>query len=144
MLLRSPGGSPYQSANRVVSRHPVDADVVHNRLDEAVGSTVARLEEQAHGLAGVGVERDRGQQPLRVALARRPARSPHLLAVDKQAQVVGCGERDVVEANLFDLTSERLLWAARSKTTKTGKVKEGVNDYTRTIIPELAKSGWIK
>jgi hypothetical protein len=53
-------------------------------------------------------------------------------------------ERVVVEANLFDLTSERLLWAARSKTTKTGKVKEGVNDYTRTIIPELAKSGWIK
>src|SRR5688572_7825835 len=89
MLLRSPGGSPYQSANRVVSRHPVDADVVHDRLDEAVGGTVARLEEQAHSLAGVGVERDRGQQPLRVALARRPARSPHLLAVDKQAQVVG-------------------------------------------------------
>jgi hypothetical protein len=53
-------------------------------------------------------------------------------------------EKVIVEANLFDLGSERLLWAARSKTTKTGKVKEGVNDYTRTIIPELAKSGWIK
>ena len=53
-------------------------------------------------------------------------------------------EKVVVEANLFDLGSERLLWAVRSKTTKTGKVKEGVNDYTRTIIPELAKSGWIK
>lgn len=53
-------------------------------------------------------------------------------------------ERVIVEANLFDLTSERLLWAARSKTTKTGKVKEGVNDYTSTLIPELAKSGWVK
>lgn len=53
-------------------------------------------------------------------------------------------EKVIVEGNLFDLASERLLWAVRSKTTKTGKVKEGVNDYTRTIIPELAKSGWIK
>lgn len=53
-------------------------------------------------------------------------------------------EKVIVEANLFDLGSERLLWAVRSKTTKTGKVREGVNDYTRTIIPELAKSGWVK
>lgn len=53
-------------------------------------------------------------------------------------------QKVIVEANLFDLGSERLLWAVRSKTTKTGKIKEGVNDYTRAIVPELAKSGWIK
>jgi len=53
-------------------------------------------------------------------------------------------EKVIVEANLFDLTSERLIWAARSKTTKTGKLKESVVDYNRVIIPELAKSGWIK
>jgi hypothetical protein len=53
-------------------------------------------------------------------------------------------EKVIVEANLFDLSSERLLWAARSKTEKTGKVKESIGDYTRTVIPELAKTGWIK
>ncbi len=53
-------------------------------------------------------------------------------------------EKVIVEANLFDLGSEKLLWAVRSKTTKTGKIKEGVGDYTRAIIPEMAKSGWIK
>ena len=53
-------------------------------------------------------------------------------------------EKVIIESNLFDLSSERLLWAARSKTKKTGKVREGVNDYTRALIPELAKSGWIK
>jgi hypothetical protein len=53
-------------------------------------------------------------------------------------------EKVIIEANLFDLGSERLLWATRSKTKKTGKLKEGVNDYTRTIIPALAKSGFIK
>ena len=53
-------------------------------------------------------------------------------------------EKVIVEANLFDIASERLIWAARSKTTKTGKLKESVADYNRAIISELAKSGWIK
>jgi hypothetical protein len=53
-------------------------------------------------------------------------------------------EKVIIEANLFDLASERLIWAARSKTTKTGKLKEAVADYNRAIIAELAKSGWIK
>jgi hypothetical protein len=53
-------------------------------------------------------------------------------------------QKVLVEANLFDLASERLIWAARSKTTKTGKLKESVADYNRAIIAELAKSGWIK
>jgi hypothetical protein len=53
-------------------------------------------------------------------------------------------ERVIVEANLYDLSSEHLVWAARSKTTKTGKLKESINDYTKTIIADLAKSGWIK
>ena len=53
-------------------------------------------------------------------------------------------EKVVIEANLFDLASERLVWAARSKTTKTGKLKESVQDYNRAVVAELAKSGWIK
>jgi hypothetical protein len=53
-------------------------------------------------------------------------------------------EKVIVEANLFDLGSERLVWAVRSKTTKTGKLKESVNDYTSAIVSELGKSGWIK
>jgi hypothetical protein len=53
-------------------------------------------------------------------------------------------QKVIVEANLFDLGSERLLWAVRSKTEKTGKVKESVGDYTRAIVPSLGKSGWIK
>lgn len=53
-------------------------------------------------------------------------------------------EKVIIEATLFDLTSERLLYAVRSKSEKTGKLKESVTDYTRTILPELAKSGWVK
>jgi hypothetical protein len=49
-----------------------------------------------------------------------------------------------VEANLFDLASERLVWAARSGTTKTGKLKEGVDSYTGAVVKELARSHWIK
>jgi hypothetical protein len=50
----------------------------------------------------------------------------------------------LIEANLFDLGSERLVWAVRSSTTKTGKLKEGVTSYTRAVVKELARSGWIK
>jgi hypothetical protein len=53
-------------------------------------------------------------------------------------------ERVIVEAQLFDLASERLVWAARSKTEKTAKIKDAIADYNRTIIGELAKSGWVK
>jgi len=53
-------------------------------------------------------------------------------------------EKVVIEANLFDLASERLIWAARSKTTKQAKLKESVADYNGVIVSELAKSGWIK
>ncbi|HEX6791263.1 MAG TPA: hypothetical protein VF247_08135 [Candidatus Krumholzibacteria bacterium] len=52
--------------------------------------------------------------------------------------------RVLIEANLFDLASERLIWAVRSSTTKTAKLKESVNSYTGTVVRELAKSGWIK
>ncbi len=50
----------------------------------------------------------------------------------------------LVEANLFDLGSERLVWAVRSSTEKTGKVREGVDSYTRAVVRDLAKSHWIK
>jgi hypothetical protein len=50
----------------------------------------------------------------------------------------------LVEANLFDLGSERLVWAVRSSTGKTGKLRDDVSTYTRTVVKELAKSGWTK
>jgi hypothetical protein len=53
-------------------------------------------------------------------------------------------QKVIVEAQLFDLASERLVWATRSKTEKTGKLKETIADYNRAIIAALAKSGWVK
>jgi len=50
----------------------------------------------------------------------------------------------LVEANLFDLGSERLVWAVRSSTGKTGKLRDDVSTYTRAVVKELAKSGWVK
>jgi hypothetical protein len=50
----------------------------------------------------------------------------------------------LVEANLFDLSSERLVWAVRSSTGKTGKLRDDVSTYTRAVVKELAKSGWTK
>lgn len=50
----------------------------------------------------------------------------------------------LVEANLYDLGSERLVWAVRSSTEKTGKIREGVASYTSAVVRELAKSHWIK
>ena len=52
--------------------------------------------------------------------------------------------RMLVEANLYDLSSERLVWAVRSSTEKTGKVREGVNSYTSMVVKELARGHWIK
>jgi hypothetical protein len=51
---------------------------------------------------------------------------------------------ELVEANLFELGSERLVWAVRSSTQKTGKIREGVASYTNAVVKELAKSRWIK
>jgi hypothetical protein len=50
----------------------------------------------------------------------------------------------LVEANLFDLGSEKLVWAVRSSTGKTGKLRDDVETYTRTVVKELAKSKWVK
>jgi hypothetical protein len=50
----------------------------------------------------------------------------------------------LVEANLFDLGSEKLVWAVRSSTGKTGKLRDDVETYTRAVVKELAKSGWTK
>jgi len=50
----------------------------------------------------------------------------------------------LVEANLYDLGSERLVWAARSSTEKTGKLREGINSYTAAVVRDLAKGHWIK
>lgn len=50
----------------------------------------------------------------------------------------------IVEANLFDLGSEKLVWAIRSSTEKTGKLRESVKSYTAAVVRELARSHWIK
>lgn len=50
----------------------------------------------------------------------------------------------LIESNLYDLGSERLVWAARSRTEKTAKLKESVRDFTGVIVPRLAETGWIK
>jgi len=50
----------------------------------------------------------------------------------------------LVEANLFDLGSERLVWAVRSSTGKSGKLRDDVSTYTKPVVRELAKSGWVK
>lgn len=50
----------------------------------------------------------------------------------------------LVEANLFDLSSERLVWAVRSSTGKTGKLRDDVSTYTSAVVRELAKSRWVK
>jgi len=50
----------------------------------------------------------------------------------------------LVEANLFDLSSEKLVWAVRSSTGKTGKLRDDVESYTRSVVKELARSGWTK
>jgi hypothetical protein len=50
----------------------------------------------------------------------------------------------LVEANLFDLGSERLVWAVRSSTGKSGKLRDDVSTYTRAVVKELARSGWVK
>jgi hypothetical protein len=53
-------------------------------------------------------------------------------------------EKARVETHLYDTASAKLLWAARSETTSTGKLTEGMRDYARTVVSALGKTGLIK
>ncbi|HXV12702.1 MAG TPA: hypothetical protein VEC56_00720 [Candidatus Krumholzibacteria bacterium] len=53
-------------------------------------------------------------------------------------------EKAMVETHLYQASTKKLVWAARSATTSTGKMTEGMRDYARTVVRNLAKSGFIK
>ncbi len=53
-------------------------------------------------------------------------------------------EKAMVETNLYQTANAKLVWSARSETTSTGKLTEGMRDYARTVVGELGKSGFIK
>jgi hypothetical protein len=50
----------------------------------------------------------------------------------------------LVETHLYQVANAKLVWAARSATTSTGKLTEGMRDYAGTLVSQLAKSGFIK
>jgi hypothetical protein len=53
-------------------------------------------------------------------------------------------EKALVETHLYHTSTKNLLWGARSSTTSTGKLTEGMRDYARTVVKDLSKSGFIK
>jgi len=53
-------------------------------------------------------------------------------------------EKARVETHLYQTSTAKLVWGARSETTSTGKLTEGMRDYARTVVSDLAKSGFIK
>ncbi len=53
-------------------------------------------------------------------------------------------EKVTVETHLYDVSTAKLVWAARSATTSTGKMTEGMRDYSATVVGDLAKTGYIK
>ncbi len=53
-------------------------------------------------------------------------------------------EKAMVETHLYQTSTKKLVWGARSATTSTGKLTEGMRDYARTVVRDLAKSGFIK
>lgn len=53
-------------------------------------------------------------------------------------------EKAMVETHLYQTSTKKLVWGARSETTSTGKLTEGMRDYAHTVVGDLAKSGFIK
>jgi hypothetical protein len=53
-------------------------------------------------------------------------------------------EKARVETHLYQTSTAKLVWGARSETTSTGKLTEGMRDYARTVVRNLADSGFIK
>jgi len=53
-------------------------------------------------------------------------------------------ETAVLETNLYDLKSDKLIWSARSDAPTDGKVGKHINDFARSIIKQLAEAKLIK
>ncbi len=53
-------------------------------------------------------------------------------------------EKAMVETHLYQTSTAKLVWGARSATTSTGKMTEGMRDYARTVVSALGKTGFIK
>jgi hypothetical protein len=53
-------------------------------------------------------------------------------------------EKANVETHLYQTSTAKLVWGARSATTSTGKLTEGMRDYSKTVVKALAKSGYVK
>lgn len=53
-------------------------------------------------------------------------------------------QKAMVETHLYQVSTAKLVWGARSQTTSTGKLTEGMRDYARTVASALGKSGFVK
>jgi hypothetical protein len=53
-------------------------------------------------------------------------------------------EKAMVETHLYQTSTAKLVWGARSATQSTGKMTEGMRDYARTVVSALGKSGFVK
>jgi hypothetical protein len=53
-------------------------------------------------------------------------------------------ETAVLETNLYDLKSDKLIWSARSDAPTDGKMGKHIKDFARSIITQLAEAKLIK
>ena len=53
-------------------------------------------------------------------------------------------ETAVLETNLYDIKSDKLIWSARSDAPTDGKVGKHIKDFARSIINQLAEAKLIK
>ena len=53
-------------------------------------------------------------------------------------------ETAVLETNLYDLKTDKLIWSARSDAPADGKVGKHIKDFARSIINQLAEAKLIK
>ena len=53
-------------------------------------------------------------------------------------------ETAVLETNLYDLQTDKLVWSARSDAPSDGKAGKHIKDFARTIISRLAEAKLIK
>ena len=53
-------------------------------------------------------------------------------------------ETAVLETNLYDLKTDKLIWSARSDAPTDGKIGKHIKDFARSIISQLAEAKLIK
>ncbi len=49
-----------------------------------------------------------------------------------------------IEANLYDVATEKLVWAARSETTSPSNLDRFAEEYAETVVFQLKKDGMLK